>query len=240
MQIPSSPLGSPPAASGARSAAAHSSAGQNVQLTSAPASEATQPRPGMHITSFICKPAFARDTLHALISAQVDQTRQDDLGKDLMAQADTNKDGKLGLDELGAAVSDTSDHLPARLSAAARALKAKLDADGAAGDPPLTQDQLDASLRALDLPRDDTPMSSDEIDAAVHALDSDGDNALSDGEIRTALDGVGKDVRPMGISADFVARTLETLDATGEDTLSLGKIRSDLALNLRDHTSDTA
>jgi Ca2+-binding EF-hand superfamily protein len=207
------------------------SAGQQMPTTVEPTASATQLQPGEQITGFVAAAPFAHDTLSALISAQVGQDKRDTLSTDLLTQFDANKDGKLSIDELGKALSDSSVQLPGKLRAAAQALKAKLESSGLDANLPLGLDQIKATVGVLDLPKDTTPPSSADIKEALHAMDTNGDNSLSDSEVRAALAGVGQGVRPYGMSLDFVARTIATLDPAGKGAISLSDIQTAI-----DHT----
>ncbi len=230
MQIQSPTSGAAPWSPVRQATTASDPAGQQVPGSPRPTSTAMA-APGQFVTAFVASTPFAQDTLHSLISAQAEQDQRDALSKDLFAQFDANKDNRLSLDELTKALSDDKAQIPARLRAAAEALKARLSASSAPGEMSLGRAEVTSAVRGLDLPASDRPPTVAALDAAVHALDKNGDNVLSDDEIRAALSSVGQGVRPYGMSLDFVARSIATLNTNGDKGVTPGEIHAALDPN---------
>jgi len=227
MQIPS-PNVTRPASSPATSALTGSDPmARFVRAPGAPQPTGGAGGPQQSTTASITAPLLARETLRALIAAQVDQNDRGAFCKELLTQLDSNKDSRLSRAEIDQAMANG----PPGMRPVATVLKAVLTDASHAGAQDLSLGDIETHVMSLDLHKDQIPLSTADVDAAAGSMDQNGDQSLSDDEVRAALAAAGSGVRPNGMNLDLVARTIASLDANGDKILSLDEIHQALGLS---------
>ncbi len=180
--------------------------------------------PSAQPTSGASAAQFTADTLSSLLSAQEAPPSSSDLAAKLIGTADTNGDGALSLDEVKAALGQTTTQTTTSSADALGQAFAKIDANG---DGQISASELSSALDAQNAAsganhahhahhaHHAAASSADLASQVLGAVDTNGDGQLSAAEIQTALG---------SSSAGSLTSAIGKLDANGDGQLSASEL----------------